>query len=348
MNRPAPLTFVFSCMVVIAVSPGVGDAQLKNPTAPDDSIPISGKIVFESYDTNNWELFVTEPDGSGRRNLTNTPKIHEMYPQASPDGNKICFLVDAQVDDDTIRSVWYMNSDGTGRVKVADKARQPCWSPDSKKIAFVPQEFSKFRIADYVSKGLSIYDVESGRTAVHPNKKIHHLYGLSWAPDGKWIAATVHGGMGYGHAILAVEVGGQRVYDLKIGGCRPCLSSHGKITWSRDDHTICVGDVELGPQGAKVSNVTVVDQRKKLHLYHPDFSPDGQHVVYSVGPGGRVPANGPGTHTQVAEMVGVRGKWNLFVRRADGSGPARQVTDNEGLSNKEPEWLPAAGTPPKN
>jgi len=83
----------------------------------------------------------------------------------------------------------------------------------------------------------------------------------------------------------------------------------------------------------------VIHQEKKLHLYHPDFSPDGKYVSFSVGPGGRVRADGPGTHTQVAEMVGVRGKWNLFVKRVDGSGPAMQVTHDEDMSNKESEWI---------
>ena len=92
------------------------------------------------------------------------------------------------------------------------------------------------------------------------NKKIHHLYGLSWAGDGNWVVATVHGGMGYGHAILAIEANGHKVHDLKIGGCRPCFSPDGtQVTWSRNDHTICVGNVKLTLAGATVSNVTVVD-----------------------------------------------------------------------------------------
>ena len=202
------------------------------------------------------------------------------------------------------------------------------------------QEFKRFRIDDYVSKGLFFYNLKTGETTEHVNKKIHHLYGLSWAGDGNWLVATVHGGMGYGHAILAIEANGHKVHDLKIGGCRPCFSPDGtQVTWSRNDHTICVGNVKLTPAGATVSNVSVVDRDKKLHLYHPDFSPDGKYITYSVGPGGRVRANGPGTHTHVAEMVGVRGKWNVFLKPVSGNGPRVQLTSNEDLSNKEPEWI---------
>jgi len=297
-------------------------------------------ILCEAYVENNWELLVMNADGSGLKNLTNTPDVHEMYPQVSPDGSKICFLADVEQNGDTLRSVYYMNADGTERVLVSERARQPCWSPDGTKIAFVPQEFERFRIDDYVSKGLRIYDLKTRQTAEHPNKSIHHLYGLNWSADGNWIVSTVHGGMGYGHAILAIEIDGDKVFDLKISGCRPCLSPDGKrVTWSRDDHTICVADVQLTSSGAKVSSVAVVHQEAKLHLYHPDFSPDGKFISFSVGPGGRVRANGPGTHTQVAEMVGVRGPWNLFVRRASCEGPVLQLTDDASRSTKESEWI---------
>ena len=301
------------------------------------------KIVYETYQKKNWELFVMNADGSGKKNLTNTQNIHELYAQASPDGKKICFLADVEQNDETIRSVYYMNADGSGRVKVAEKSRQPCWNADGTKIAYLPQEFKRFNIDDYVSKGLNIYDLKTRKTAAHPNKKIHHLYNLNWSSNGNWFVSTVHGGMGFGHANLALAAGGDRVTDLKIPGCRPCVSNDGKkVTWSSNDHTISVADLDLEGAVPKVANIAVVDRRKKLHLYHPDFSPDGKYVTYSVGPGGRVRKNGPGTHTQVAEMVGVRGKWTICLRRISGQGPIIQLTDDQNLSNKESDWIRGA------
>jgi Tol biopolymer transport system component len=298
------------------------------------------KILFESYVDDNWELCVMNADGSGRKNLTNTPDVHEMYPQASPDGTKICFLQDVEHDGDTLRSVYYMNADGSGRKLVAEKARQPCWSPDGTKIAYVPQEFSRFHVADYVSKGLFIYDLKTGTSTPHPNAKIHHLYTLNWSKNGRWFVSTVHGGMGFGHAIIAIEVNGDGVYDLKIPGCRPCLSPDGtRVTWSADDHTIRAADVDLESSTPHVSNLITIDHRDDRHLYHPDFSPDGKYITYSLGPGGRFPANGPGTHTQVAEMVGVRAKWNIYLMRSNGEGAPLQLTTDGDLSNKESEWI---------
>ena len=110
------------------------------------------RLVHEAYENNNWELFVTSADGKSSANLTNTPDVNELYPQASPDGAKICFLVDSGMGRATVRSLWVMNSDGTSRKKVTDRARQQCWAPDSQTISFLPQEYPKFNVTDLLHK----------------------------------------------------------------------------------------------------------------------------------------------------------------------------------------------------
>ena len=323
-------TVVALCGTACAAPDAVGDILRAYPH----------KILFESYGDDNWDIFVINADGSNRRNLTQTKKDHELYPQASPDGSRVCFLADTETAGDTQRSVYYMEADGTGRRLVAKESRQPCWSPDGRRIAFVRQEFSKFRVADYVSKGLYVYDLDTGETQAHPNGDIHHLYNLTWSADGRWIVATVHAGMGFGHAIIAIEVDGMAVHNLRIPGCRPCLSPDGKrITWSPNDHEIAIADIDFSSPVPKVSNVGTVHEHPTLHLYHPDFSPDARYVTFSVGPGGRTVAKGPGTHTDVAEMVGVAGPWNVCIKRADGQGDITDLTGDETLSNKESEWL---------
>jgi Tol biopolymer transport system component len=285
------------------------------------------RILYEAYAKDNWELFLMNADGSGKQNLTNTKDVHELYPQASPSGKRICFLVDVGEGRKTVRSIYYMDAGGGDRTLVAHQARQPCWSSDGRRIAFVKMEYGRFNVKDFASKGLFIYDLETKQTTEVANKKVMHLYNLNWSLDQKWIVSTVHGGMGYGHAILAIEVGGQRVFDLKLSGCRPCLSADSRqITWSSDDHTIRAANIDFSGPRPIVSNPRVVDQRKKEHLYHPDFSPGDKYITYSIGPGGRMPVNGPGTHSNVAEMIGVRGHWDLHLRRASGRGPIVNLT----------------------
>jgi hypothetical protein len=61
-----------------------------------EAIPF--KIVHETYretdGVDNWELQMINADGSNPVNLTRTPGIDELYPHASPDGTKICFVAE--------------------------------------------------------------------------------------------------------------------------------------------------------------------------------------------------------------------------------------------------------------
>ena len=97
--------------------------------------------------------------------------------------------------------------------------------------------------------------------------------------------------------------------------------------------------------GPRVVENRILYQHPTMHLYHPDFSPDGSYVTFSYGPGGRVPASGPGTHTQVAEMVGVRGPWDIYLMPVEGGAEPINLTDRPELSNKESDWLRVGDTP---
>ena len=121
------------------------------------------RIAYESYTNGNWEIFAAEADGSHPVNLTNTPKEHEHYPQVSPDGTRICFSVDTGEGRETIRSLWIMDVDGQNRRKLVDNAREPFWAPDSKTIGFLPQEYPKFNVIDFYTKGMSFYHLDSGK-----------------------------------------------------------------------------------------------------------------------------------------------------------------------------------------
>jgi Tol biopolymer transport system component len=294
------------------------------------------KIVYETFrETNgrgNWEIFMMNADGSNQTNLTQTPDLHEMYPHASPDGTKICFVVDEGTNRrNKVRSVYYMNIDGTQRVLVARNARQPCWSPDGKSIAYLKGEFERYNISEYATSGLFIYDLQTDLHRPHPNKSLIHLYAICWSPDSNWFLGVVKGNTTYSDAILAFESNGTRVFDLarwSVKGCRPDFSPDGKkITWGETDWDLCVGDFAITPDGPWVGNIQKIVQC--LHtdkVYHVDFSPDGKYIAFSYGPslgnqavGGR--ANG----------------WNICV--TDQSGVWVQVT-TDGKQDKEPDWVP--------
>ena len=182
----------------------------------------NAKIAYETYVDNNWEIFVMNADGSNPVNITKTATEHEHYPQVSPDGTKIAYTVDTGEGRETVRTLWVMDTDGKNRKKLTDHAREPFWAPDSQTIGFLPQDSPKFNVIDYYNKRMSFYDLRTGKIEEHPNSaNLHHLYNPSFAPNGKWIVSTVHAGMGYSHAILAIERNGTNIFNLGIPGCRP-------------------------------------------------------------------------------------------------------------------------------
>jgi len=298
------------------------------------------KILHETYrktdGKENWELYIVNADGSNPVNLTRTPDVDEMYPHASADGSKICFVAEEMVGGEKIRNVYYMNIDGTRRVKVAENAREPCWNADGKTIAYLKGEFQRYTITDYASKGLFFYDIATGKHREHPNKSLHHLYNICWSPDGNWFVATVHGGMGFKHAILAIEANGTGVFDLtKFGvtGCRPDFSKDGrKITWGLTDWELGIGDIDFADKPMVTNVRRVVKCQKDCEVYHSDFSPDGRYIAFSHGP-------------TADEMIGGKAPgWDICIADIGGeagSAPPKwvQIT-TDGNHNKEPDWVP--------
>ena len=329
-----------------------------SPSSEIDLKNIPFKIVYETFreteGIENWELYIMSADGSNQTNLTQTPDLDEMYPHASPDGRKLCFVVDEGTNRrDKIRSVYYMNIDGTqsalgesalgetsplggtspigGRVLVAKNAREPCWSPDGKKIAYLTAEYDTYSTREYATSELVIYDTETGQHRTHPNTTLQHLYAICWSPDGNWFLGVIEGNAAYSDTILALEANGTAVYDLgkwSVKGCRPDFRYDGKkITWGETDWDLCMGDIDLSGPEPKVENVhKIVKCLRAAKIYHVDFSPDGKYITFSFGPS----AGGQ-------QVGGMAKGWNICV--TDLSGKWVKIT-TDGNHNKEPDWVP--------
>jgi len=296
---------------------------------------VSHKIVYETYRDGNWELSLASADGSAPVNLTGTPDVDELNPHASPDGSKVCFVVDQGEGAAKRRSVHYMNLDGTGRVLVAEGACWPCWKADGTAIAYLKNESAEFTYRDYATKGIFFYDLKTGEHKEHANKDLHHLYNLCWSPDGRWFLATVHAGMGYRHAMLAIEAAGTKVFDLGLGGCRPDISPDGKkVAWGPSDWVLCVADLDLTGSEPKATNRRdVVTSEKPMMIYHMEWSPDGKYIAFSRGPG----VKRMGQHPAI---IGIRAEgWNLGVADASATNRWTMIT-TDGNCNKEPDWAP--------
>lgn len=295
------------------------------------------KIVYETNRDGNWELYLSNADGSHAVNLTRTTDVDELYPKPSRDGTKICFVADQGKGDAKIRDIYTMNSDGTGRVKIATNGREPCWNADGTQIAYVKGEFELFTYMDAATKGLFVYDLKTGTTREHVNHKLRHLYTLNCSLDSKWFVATVHGAMGFAHGILAIEADGPKVVDLKLSGCRPNISPDGKkVCWGHGDYCAGVADLDLSGPTPKATNVhDVVTSLSPVETYHVTWSPDMKYLSFTRGP----KFKGFGLKGLLPEFPGVAAPgWNVCV--ADAKGKNRWVAiTHDGKSCKQPSWV---------
>ena len=330
------ICIIFLVETVLGSEPETESQLPQEPcdTSQFDLKAIPYKIVYETYretdGKENWELFLMNADGSDATNLTQTKNVNEMYPHVSSDGTKICFVVDEGEGRNKVRNVYYMNIDGSGRVKVADNAREACWSPDGKIIAYTKGEYERYTTRAFGSKGLFLYDLATGKHEQHPNKDLHHIYNICWSPEGNWFIAIVTGGMGFDHNIIAFEARGTTVFDLNkygIDGCRPDLSLDGsKITWGQSDWDLYVADIDLTLSVPRVADIHgIVKCRKGHYVSHSDLSPDGRYIAFGYGPA-------------VNYSVGLTApEWDICI--SDLSGKWVKIT-TDGKHNKEPDWVP--------
>ncbi len=293
------------------------------------------RIVFESFretdGRENWEICMVNADGSDLINLTNTPDINEFYPHASPDGRMICFVADEGEDRYTMsRNAYFMNVDGSGRTKIAENVRQPCWNGDGTQIAYLKGEYSRYNSSSWSNDGLEVYDLKSGNVTSHPNEDIGHIFNLCWSPDGQWFIATSRGrSMG---SNIAFRSDSSTMTSLSIRGCRPDISPDGMwIAWGRTDYDLNVGSLDFDSRESKVSDQEIVIACDRgFKVYHVDWSPDGRYLAFSYG------------SSRGSQAVGSRASgWNICVYSFD-TGKWTQVT-TDGKHYKEPDWVAGPG-----
>lgn len=143
--------------------------------------PSGSRAVFDF----RGEIVTVPAEKGDIENLTETPGVHEKYPQWSPDGKCIAYFSDASGEYDlhikslSDKSVKIIPISGAGFYAYLH------WSPDSKKLCFV-------------DNGRNLYwlDILSGKITKIASD-YYYIYGIfrdlfgSWSHDSKWISYTI-------------------------------------------------------------------------------------------------------------------------------------------------------------
>jgi Tol biopolymer transport system component len=260
-----------------------------------------GWIVYAARgDNGTWDLFVMRPDGSQRRNITNTPDYEEGGPRFSPDGKKLLyrrFIKGTQIDHDLWGfqgNLMIANSDGSNPVQIGSDREFPwaSWSPDGKQVACLT--IGGIQIVDLGTKNVV-------RTL--PRQGIYQQ--LFWSPDGKWFCGVANTRMMWTIVRMDAQSGQMNVVH-EFQSCTP--------DWFPDSKRIIYPSRPAGQTGnhgwgftqlwysdGEGKDAKMIYGEDDYHIYGGALSPDSKYVLFT-----RCPQDGGGSEQSGAPICVMR------------------------------------------
>lgn len=250
--------------------PGTSGGENHAAWSPDGT-----RIAFRSA-TN--EIFVMNADGTGRRQLTNTPAA-EQEPVWSPDGSRIAFAKDASgTDATTDLEIWAMNADGGSPTQLTNTVQgardtQPAWSPLGNQIAFVSEGRPEQTNSDIYVMDTNPATEDASNLTDDTTTPVYQYNDEdpSWSPDGTQITYSTKidvwkmNADGTGSKTNLTEGSG--------GGAQPAWSPDGsRIAYSRVDVTNGVNNQNIAVMDTNGANKTSIDTTLRKDE-KPDWQP---------------------------------------------------------------------------
>jgi Ca2+-binding RTX toxin-like protein len=264
------------------ITPG-GTATKVPGTLPGDDhavwSPDGSRIAFMSGSATNYEISVMNANGTGRRQLTATP-VAEGEPTWSPDGSRIAFVKNSSgTDATTDPEIWIINADGSGLTQLTNTVRgiedrQPAWSPDGDRIAFVSEGRTGQTNSDIYSMdtnpatddGVNLTPNDTTTNPVYQWNDVDP----SWSPDGTHITYSTS------QDVWRMTSTGANKANLTRGsggGAHPAWSPDGsRIAYARVDVTNGRNNQNIYVMDANGANKTPVDTALSTDRT-PDWQP---------------------------------------------------------------------------
>jgi Tol biopolymer transport system component len=236
-----------------------------------------GWIVYSAAtDAGDWDLFRMRPDGSDRRNVTNTRQYNEAGAKFSPDGKKLLYFRMAKTDkvDNNTYGTYDLviaNADGSNAVVYGRGFPWASWGPDGSQIACLDK------------KGIQIVDLAS-RKVVRQIPRSGVVQQLVWSPDSKRFVGTANG-LGVAWTIGCVDAETGRIHavsEIDRYNCTPdWLPDSEHIIYSRGIVPEKAGWAQLWVAQADGSDRQLLYAEPGRHMYGGFVAPDGQYVLFT-------------------------------------------------------------------
>ena len=235
------------------------------------------KLAFDSTEEGNAEIYVINPDGTGRTRLTTHP-ASDVAPAWSPDGSKIAF----ESYRDGNAGIYVMDADGSNPLWLTDGLRdatRPAWSPDGTRIAFTTwlEGYGEIYVID--ATGADLVNVtndpaEDGDPA--------------WSPDGTRIAFR---------SSRDGDPGSSRIYVMNADGSGAVRLSgdpwdaDAEPAWSPDGTLLAFSRVACDWWSGCMRSIWIMNSDGSCagqltgseyeNHNHPAWSPDGRSVAFA-------------------------------------------------------------------
>lgn len=186
------------------------------PTATPPPEPIVCTVAYDTDRDGNWEIYKTNPDGTGTVNLTNNPG-DDHAPAFSPDGDLIAFVSNRENGDEPGKFIYVMNADGSGvrQLTHEENCDDPDWSYDGKMITY--------------SNNGDIYIIKadgSGNSINLTKDSPEEDMAPRWSPDGTKIAWLVKNQ--WGRNVYVMDADGSNI--IQVGKNNQSFN----ISWTPD------------------------------------------------------------------------------------------------------------------
>lgn len=247
-------------------------------------------------------IVVMNADGSGLQTLSSGDGHFREF-VVSPDGTKILF--EYNESNKPSSNLWMMNSDGTNKVKVADSAEDPGWSPSGERYCYVsigtwvsnvdgsetrkiaPGIFEAFLDEDTVlysyfdSSGRGLYSVEINNNIANM-VLLKSTYNVKVSDEASKIYFTYGG-------LFVFDVVSGNVAEIGSGISNVGLSNGseyiGYIKRTEDSDSAATLSADLWILSADGSENVQVTDSSKFYASRLSWSPDNLRIVFSTEDG---------------------------------------------------------------